>query len=256
MDMAGSAVEVIGRAALITELTRNGLEVARPERDIGADLIAYLTPPGGPFMAVPIQLKAAANRSFTINRKYETTPSLLMTFAWNLSGPGEPEFYALTYPESLSIADSFGWTATETWRVRSHWSVTSPSIALRSALDPYRVSGPRWQAVVAAAFQSSVHVDDRHPALSVDQAMAEEDEWQATPANEKYGIDEPPQVPLAELLNARGREVTLVVRSHTEGLGPKAPSGRSSDSQTSWCEGSAACVPTPPSRSGPSNDER
>ncbi len=41
-DMENQVVEVIGRSRLIEMLFRAGLEVARPERDCGIDLIAYV----------------------------------------------------------------------------------------------------------------------------------------------------------------------------------------------------------------------
>jgi len=40
--MDSQQVEIIGRNWLVSELYRSGLEVARPERDHGIDLIAYL----------------------------------------------------------------------------------------------------------------------------------------------------------------------------------------------------------------------
>ena len=35
------ATEVLGRSWFTAELVRSGVEVARPERDIGVDLLAY-----------------------------------------------------------------------------------------------------------------------------------------------------------------------------------------------------------------------
>jgi len=40
--MDGQTVEIIGRNYLVSMLVRDGLEVARPERARGVDLITYL----------------------------------------------------------------------------------------------------------------------------------------------------------------------------------------------------------------------
>jgi len=40
--MDSQTVEIIGRNYLVSRLVSDGLEVARPERDRGVDLIAYL----------------------------------------------------------------------------------------------------------------------------------------------------------------------------------------------------------------------
>src|SRR5205085_571466 len=60
----GQIVELRGRNWLVGELLRAGLEVARPERDRGIDLIAYADLDAtGRFVARPIQMKAATGRS-------------------------------------------------------------------------------------------------------------------------------------------------------------------------------------------------
>ena len=66
-------IEIIGRGLLTAHLIEGGVEVARPERDRGVDLIAYVdTLPGG-FAACPIQMKAFTDRAFAIWRKYDKT---------------------------------------------------------------------------------------------------------------------------------------------------------------------------------------
>lgn len=59
-------VEVLGRAALTAALAGDGFEVARPERDIGVDLLAFTT---APWIAVPLQMKAATGEVFSVERK-------------------------------------------------------------------------------------------------------------------------------------------------------------------------------------------
>lgn len=53
--------EIVGRNLLISALVASGVEVARPERDRGVDLIAYLDLESERgFQAMPVQLKASA----------------------------------------------------------------------------------------------------------------------------------------------------------------------------------------------------
>ena len=54
-------VELASKSWLASELIRSGIEVARPERDRGLDLIAYVDRDVrvGNFVASPIQMKAA-----------------------------------------------------------------------------------------------------------------------------------------------------------------------------------------------------
>jgi len=68
--------EIFGRNRLINDLLRSGVEVATPARDRGVDLIAYLDIDEqiGRFVAVPIQIKTATQRSFSIDRKYSKFP--------------------------------------------------------------------------------------------------------------------------------------------------------------------------------------
>lgn len=70
--MDPQTVEIIGRNYLVSMLVSDGLEVARPERDRGVDLIAYLDlDEVGRFVACPIQMKAATTASFSLHYKYE-----------------------------------------------------------------------------------------------------------------------------------------------------------------------------------------
>ncbi len=68
--------ELAGRHLVISEMTRDGLEVAIPVRDHGVDLVAYLAVDldverSGKFLACPIQLKVNTGRRFGLDRKYE-----------------------------------------------------------------------------------------------------------------------------------------------------------------------------------------
>jgi len=82
--MDSQTIELVGRSQLTSELLRAGLEVALPLRDRGIDLVAYADTGDGvtAFTAVPIQMKAASERSFSIDRKYDKFPNLLHAYVW------------------------------------------------------------------------------------------------------------------------------------------------------------------------------
>src|SRR5688572_7757316 len=111
-------IELIGRNFLTAELLRAGVEVAIPVRDRGIDLIAYidLDSANGRFLCRPIQLKAAWKRAFSIDRKYEKFPDLLLAYIWDVHDPGLTRIYLMSYAESLAIGEQMGWTLTNSWK--------------------------------------------------------------------------------------------------------------------------------------------
>jgi hypothetical protein len=132
-------VEIIGRNYLVSMLVSDGLEVARPERDRGIDLIAYLDlDETGRFVACPIQMKAPATASFSLSGKYERIAQLLLAYVWYANDPDRACAYALRYNEAKGVADEMGWTRTESWR-RGAYSTTRPSHRLQKLLDPHRM---------------------------------------------------------------------------------------------------------------------
>jgi hypothetical protein len=125
--MDSQTVEIIGRNYLVSMLVSDGLEVARPERDRGVDLIAYLDlDEAGRFVACPIQMKAATTASFSLFSKYQRIAQLLLAYVWYANDPDQACAYALRYDEAKSVADQMGWTRTESWR-RGGYSTTRPS---------------------------------------------------------------------------------------------------------------------------------
>lgn len=77
-------VELIGRNLLVSALLRDGLEVARPERDRGVDVIAYIDVPesGKGFTACPIQMKAYSGAGFSVEAKYQR----FQFYSWLICG--------------------------------------------------------------------------------------------------------------------------------------------------------------------------
>jgi hypothetical protein len=133
-------IELIGRNLLVGLLLRDGLEIARPERDRGVDLIAYvdLDDTGGPFVASPIQVKAFTRAGFSVDQKYARFPNLLVAYVWNVTDPNELDAYCLTSPEAVGVATSMDWTTTACWR-SGIYSTTRPSSRLRGMLDGHRM---------------------------------------------------------------------------------------------------------------------
>jgi hypothetical protein len=136
-------IEALGRSRLKSALIEAGLEVATPERDKGVDLIAYRwEPDSGEFVAVPIQMKAARDFIFGVDRKYERIPHLVIAYAMHVRAD-DHAIYALTYKEAESVARKLGWTNTRSW-ADGYYVQTRPSAALRAALEPYLVTPDAW----------------------------------------------------------------------------------------------------------------
>lgn len=138
-------IELLGRNKLTDELLRADLEVARPLRDRGIDLIAYADTESkvGAFVARPIQMKASSYQAFGIDKKYGKFRDLLLAYVWNLDSKSEPITFALTYDEALQIATAMGYTKTESWK-RGTYTTTRPSARLRALLEPYGMTPERW----------------------------------------------------------------------------------------------------------------
>jgi hypothetical protein len=146
-------IELLGRNQLTDELLRAGLEVARPVRDRGIDLIAYadLESKVEAFVARPIQMKAASQRSFSLNKKYEKFPNLLIAHVWHLDLPDDVRTYALSYAEAFGVAEKMGWTRTSSWLDNGVYSNTRPGVKLRELLEPFRMTSERWWQRVTAS---------------------------------------------------------------------------------------------------------
>lgn len=136
-------IEILGRAALTAALVADGLEVAHPERDAGIDLLAFTVDPWG---VVPIQMKAATGERFSLDRKYERIPVLVMVYVWNARTAGQAEFYAMAWEEAKAIADELGWTSTATWLNRGTYTNNQPGERVKAAISPHRMEPGRWSS--------------------------------------------------------------------------------------------------------------
>lgn len=143
-------VELLGRNRLVSELLAAGLEVAVPLRDHGIDVVAYLDLDAsvGRFVARPIQMKAAWKRSFSIYRKYEKFPDLILAYVWHLEDIQGAVTYAMTYPQAAHIAETLGWTQTPSWQ--SGWYSTSqPGARVLELLKQHRMDAGRWKGLIS-----------------------------------------------------------------------------------------------------------
>ena len=101
-------IELAGRNWLASQLQSAGIQVARPERDRGIDLIAYIDRDERvgkleTFVARPIQLKAASCKSFSLDPKYEKVPGLILAYVWNLATPSETVCVALSFRPTIAV---------------------------------------------------------------------------------------------------------------------------------------------------------
>jgi hypothetical protein len=139
------------------------LEVAFPVRDRGVDLIAYadidkrLTE----FAAVPVQMKAATKRSFSLAKKYERVHNLLIAYIWHLEDFNKRVTYALTYEEAFSIAQKLGWTNTASWKKRGVYTTTQPSAKIVLLLETYRMTPDKWRAKVKILMEYEEREDQK-----------------------------------------------------------------------------------------------
>jgi hypothetical protein len=147
-------IEILGRNRLVEELLVAGLEVAVPQRDRGIDLIAYvdLASDTSKFVAVPIQMKAASTRAFSIDAKYAKISNLVIAYVWGLRAPEHAQSFALTYLEAVQVADRMHWTSTASWK-RGAYSTSSPSKRLCELLDPYKMSAQAWRRKISSVSQ-------------------------------------------------------------------------------------------------------
>lgn len=140
-------IEIIGRNLLISELLLAGLEVALPIRDRGIDLIAYSDRDieNALFNAKPIQVKAASEKSFAVNAKYEKTRGLIIAYVWNVRDSRNSEIYALTHKESLKVAEQLNWTKSPSWLDKGWYTTSRPSKRLQELLADFRMDSEKWR---------------------------------------------------------------------------------------------------------------
>ncbi|MFE3557294.1 hypothetical protein ACFXKW_20865 [Streptomyces sp. NPDC059193] len=142
------ATEVLGRSWLTTELIRSAVEVARPERDIGVDLIAYTS---GATWMLPIQLKTIGLTGLTVFRKYVDEPVALVYVLLGdrdggFAGRTETTAYLLTPEEAWELPTALGQKFDPDFNTYRFSSLTR---ALVEKLEPHRVPPGTWRERLA-----------------------------------------------------------------------------------------------------------
>jgi len=153
LALDSQVTELLGRSRLIDQMLRAGVEVAIPMRDRGVDLIAYVDKEASntPFVSVPIQMKVATKECFSLDRKYEVFPGLLIVYVWHISKePDLQKTYALTYAQAHVVAGEMGWLETPTWKAKGSYANTQPGAKLKSLLEPYAMSSANWKGCIAS----------------------------------------------------------------------------------------------------------
>lgn len=147
MKLDSQAIELLGRNRLVSELIRAGLEIAFPIRDRGIDLIVYADRSSSDqeFFAIPIQMKGASKKSFSIDEKYEKIPRLLIAYVWGI-GNDAHETFVLTYSEAMKIATDMGYTETDSWITGRNYAVPTPGKKLESKLREFQMTPAKWRA--------------------------------------------------------------------------------------------------------------
>ena len=162
-SMDTQIIEILGRNRLVNELLVDELEVAIPLRDRGIDLIANvdLAAKASKFAAVPIQMKAASTRAFSIDTKYANISNLVIAYVWGLHAPEHAQIFALTYSEAVGIAKAMKWTVTASW-AKGAYSTSSPSNKLCKLLAPFKMSPGDWRKKVSRVCRVALQPAIKH----------------------------------------------------------------------------------------------
>jgi hypothetical protein len=142
-------VEIAGKHLLISRLVAAGFEVAEPLRDKGIDLIIYRG--GDHFRALPVQMKASTQESFSLDRKYENSPDLLIAYVWNVNAGQTGEVYLLTFKQALTVMDEKGYSKADSWTQNGYYFVRNAGKQLKELLKPYRMQAQNWRERILAA---------------------------------------------------------------------------------------------------------
>ena len=68
---------------------------------------------------MPIQMKAASEACFSIDRKYSKFHDMLIAYVWNVAEPVRTKIYVLNQEEALRIATEMKYTMTEVGPARA-----------------------------------------------------------------------------------------------------------------------------------------
>ena len=136
----GRFVETFGRLHLAENLHDAGYSCAEPLIDIGVDLIAFKD---GRYRT--LQLKAATNERFGLERKYEGRVDV-MVYVFHARS-AKPEIYAMTYAEAEAILEARGHTKSASWEKKGYSLRPGPEV--KASLAQYLATPARWRELLA-----------------------------------------------------------------------------------------------------------
>jgi len=143
--------EVFGKNLLISHLMAAGFEVAQPVRDRGVDLVVYRDREDAKdYQPCLIQLKASAQESFSLDKKFARLPHLLIAYVWNVQTPGRSDVYALTFDDALQVMEKKGFAKTDSWVKGGYYFVRNAGADLKKILEPYKMTPERWREKLQA----------------------------------------------------------------------------------------------------------
>jgi hypothetical protein len=138
--------EVFGKNLLISHLVAAGFEVAQPVRDRGVDLVVYKDGVDAKdYVPCLIQLKASSHESFSLDKKYERFPHLLITYVWNVQTPAQSDVYALTFKDALQVLEKKGYEKTDSWKRNGYYFVRNAGVDLKKILEPFKMTTEKWR---------------------------------------------------------------------------------------------------------------
>jgi len=138
-------IEIVGRSAVISQLTQAGIEVATPERDNGIDLIGFVNSEDHLRM-IPMQLKCSLKTSFSIDKKYQKFKDILLVYVWYCATE-KPEVFALTYQQVVKEVSKKSWIHTNSWIKNGLYSTSKASKDLCKSLEKYKMTPEKWKKV-------------------------------------------------------------------------------------------------------------
>jgi hypothetical protein len=142
-------VEIAAKHLLISRLVAAGFEVAEPLRDNGIDLIVYRG--GSGFKAWPIQMKASTQESFSLHRKYEKTPDLLIAYVWNVNAAEKGEVFLLTFKDAVKVMELKPYAKTDSWIKNDYYFVRNAGSELKGLLKKFGMTAEQWREKLQAA---------------------------------------------------------------------------------------------------------
>lgn len=116
------------------KLAKEGFGSARPVKDHGIDLIAYTDIGNNKFHAVPLQVKAADEARFVVERKYAGR-GIVMTYIWHAHSR-TPRLFLVPYEDAVKMLPEQTQQA-PCWVAKGIWSVPKPGKIWISKLEPF-----------------------------------------------------------------------------------------------------------------------